>query len=116
MPVGLCFISILFLLLNIEALAWHETQSERVRKSPKVKSCACRSKVMLHETSVSWMRHRLTISTPVNPATETREEYVSRLKRVCAEIHANYDLEGLSRAFPSRVQAVKAAEGDRIAK
>ena len=71
---------------------------------------------MLHETSVSWMRHRLTISTPVNPANETREEYVSRLKRVCAEINANYDLEGLSRAFPSRVQAVKAAEGDRIAK
>jgi hypothetical protein len=72
--------------------------------------------VMLHETAVSWMRHRLTISTPINAATETREEYVSRLKRVCAEINANYDVEGLSRAFPSRVQAVKDAGGDRIAK
>jgi len=46
----------------------------------------------------------------------TREAYVSRLKTVCAEINAQYDVDGLSRAFPSRVQAVKDAEGDRIAK
>jgi hypothetical protein len=38
------------------------------------------------------------------------------LKRVCAEINANYDVEGLSKAFPARVQAVKDAKGDRIAK
>ncbi len=72
--------------------------------------------IMLHETAVSWIRHRLRETTPASAETETTDEYGARLRRVCADINATLDVEGLSRAFHSRVQAVLDAEGDRIQK
>ena len=72
--------------------------------------------LMLHETAVSWVRRRLTESTPASAASETRETYVTRLKQVCADINASLDVEGLSRAFPARVRALLEAKGDRITK
>jgi hypothetical protein len=72
--------------------------------------------MMLHETAVAWIRHRLTLSTPKEPAEETRCEYESRLKMICSDINRECNVEGLCRAFLKRVQALKEAEGDRISK
>ena len=72
--------------------------------------------MMLHETAVSWIRHGLTISTPKEPAEETRCEYASRLKAICSDINRELNVEGLCRGFLKRVRALKDAEGDRISK
>ena len=72
--------------------------------------------IHLHETAVSWIRHRLLVTTTKSPASETREEYTARLKRVVADINKSLDVEGLCQSFPARVQAVLDAKGDRIHK
>ena len=45
---------------------------------------------------------------------ETPAEYAARLRSICQHINANFDVEGLCRKFPERVQLVVDAEGDRI--
>ena len=45
----------------------------------------------MHETAVSWLRHRLSRSTPPKCWQESREEYGRRLKRMAA---ATDDVEG----------------------
>ena len=72
--------------------------------------------MQLLETAVSWVRHRLTRTTPKSAAEETREEYVARLKQVCADINATLDVESLCWGFPARVEGVRKAEGDRLTK
>jgi len=72
--------------------------------------------VHLHETAVSWLRYQLTLSTPSNAWKETREQYSTRLKACCAKINASYDVEGLCRAFPRRIEALVDNDGDRISK
>jgi len=72
--------------------------------------------MMLHETAVSWMRHRLVLSTPKSPAQETRCEYASRLKAACHDINQNFNVEGLCRRFLKRVQDLKDAGGGRLPK
>ena len=70
--------------------------------------------VMLHETAVSWMRHRLARSVPAKPWEETREQYSSRLEQVVAEINETLDVEGLCRALPKRIEDLVATRGDRL--
>ena len=70
--------------------------------------------VMLHETAVSWMRHRLARSVPAKPWEETTEQYSSRLKQVVAEINETLDVEGLCRALPKRIEDLVATRGDRL--
>ena len=70
--------------------------------------------MMLHETAVSWIRHRLVLSTPKSPAEETRSEYASRLKLACRDINDKLDVEGLCRGFLKRVRALRDAEGGRL--
>ena len=72
--------------------------------------------VMLHETTVAWMRQRLSKTRPQQAWTETREEYRSRLKTCAAYIGENYNVEGLCRESPTRLRQLKEAEGDRISK
>ena len=72
--------------------------------------------VHLHETAVSWIRYQLTLSTPTIAWKETREQYTSRLKACCAEINKAYDVDGLCRALPRRIEALIDSEGDRINK
>lgn len=72
--------------------------------------------MMLHETAVSWIRHRLVHSTPKSPAQETRCEYTARLKDACRDINQKLDVEGLCRAFLKRVHALKDAKGGRLPK
>ena len=48
--------------------------------------------VLLHETAVSWLRHRLAQSTPKQCWKETRVEYGRRLKRCCEAVNKDFDL------------------------
>ena len=57
----------------------------------------------------------MTQTTPASPETETPKDYEARLKQICADINATQDVEGLSRAFLSRVQDAMEARG-RITK
>ena len=70
--------------------------------------------VLLHETAVSWLRMRLTRSTPKKCWEETREEYGRRLKRCCEEVNKECDVEGLCQGFPKRIKLLKDKEGERL--
>ena len=72
--------------------------------------------VHLHETAVSWLRYQLMISIPNAEWQETREQYTARIKACCAKINQSYDVDGLCRAFPRRIQALIDSDGDRINK
>ena len=69
---------------------------------------------LLHETAVSWLRHRLAQSTPKECWKETRPEYGSRLKRCCDEVNRDLDVEGLCKQLPKRLKLLKDTEGDRL--
>ena len=69
---------------------------------------------LLHETSVSWLRHRLAQSTPKKCWAETRSEYGRRLKRCCEQVNKDLDVEGLSKQLPKRLKLLKDKLGDRL--
>ena len=72
--------------------------------------------VMLHETSVAWIRRREAVTRKRQPWTETVEEFGARLRDICAHINEHFDVEGLCHGLPERLQMVIDAEGDRISK
>ena len=72
--------------------------------------------LMLHETAVAWVRHRLTKTRPKQAWTETLGEYRARLKNCAAYINDNYDVEGLCRGLPKRLRTLDERRGDRIDK
>ena len=69
---------------------------------------------LLHETAVSWLRHRLAQSTPKKCWAETRPEYGRRLKRCCDEVNKDLDVEGLSNGLPKRLKKLHDKGGDRL--
>ena len=72
--------------------------------------------VLLHETAVSWLRHRLSRSTPRNCWEESREDYGRRLKRCCDEVNKECDVEGLCKGLPKRMKLLQEKDGDRLKK
>ena len=72
--------------------------------------------VLLHETAVSWLRHRLSRSTPRKCWQESREEYGRRLKRCCEEVNKECDVEGLCKGLPKRMKLLEDKDGDRLRK
>ena len=70
--------------------------------------------VMLHETAVSWLRRRLTESLPARCWEETPAAFAARLRAACAHVNANYNVEGLCREFPSRIQQLIDHKGGRL--
>ena len=70
--------------------------------------------LMLHETAVSWTRHRLALTLPTKPWLETREEFAKRVHSVCRSINAECRVGRLCSAFPKRIDMLIAREGDRI--
>ena len=70
--------------------------------------------ILLHETAVSWLRVRLTESTPTRSWEETRVEYSGRLKRCCDDINAHLEVEGLCRAWPKRIRQLRDLEEGRL--
>lgn len=71
---------------------------------------------MLHETAESWMRNQLTKTLPQKPWEETVDDYHTRLRACAAYINDNYDVEGLCKELPQRVESFLARKGDRIHK
>ena len=70
--------------------------------------------LMLHETTVSWIRLRLGKTVPVKPWEETRVEYAARLKMICEDINSNLEVEALCRGFLKRIQKLVDREGGRF--
>ena len=68
----------------------------------------------LHKTSVAWIRHRLAKSVPTRAWEETRDAYTARLKRVVDDINRNCDVEGLCRAFMTRINKLVERKGGRL--
>ncbi len=83
-------------------------------RAPMGLRTACAREVLLHETAVAWVRRREAVTRASVPWTETVAEFGSRLRSICQHTNGTYDVEGLCRGFPKRVQAVIDAEGDRI--
>ena len=70
---------------------------------------------MLHETVVSWLRHRLTRTVPAKAWEETPLAFATRLRQCCAEINSSLDVDGLCRDFPSRTHKLVDKKGGRLA-
>lgn len=70
--------------------------------------------LMLHETAVAWLRQRLAATLPSRAWEETPAAFGARLRMCALFINKQYDVEGLCRAFPRRVQALAAAKGGRL--
>ena len=72
--------------------------------------------VMLHETAVAWLRWRLKRSVPKEPWTETRDQFETRLKQQTQYVSDHYDVAGLCREFPERLEMLIEEEGGRLSK
>jgi hypothetical protein len=70
--------------------------------------------VLLHETAVSWLRHRLTETLPTKPWEETPAAYGTRLRQCCAAVNVDLEVENLCRAFPGRIQKLVDKKGGRL--
>ena len=74
------------------------------------------AQVLLHETAVAWSRNQLKLTSPRQPWKETREDFATRLREVCRFINAKYQVEGLCREFPMRIQLLIDKKGDSLRK
>ena len=59
-------------------------------------------------------RLRLEQSLPTRPWEETPDAFAARLRRCCADINAQLNVDGLCRAFPKRIQQLVDRQGDRL--
>ena len=73
--------------------------------------------MLLHKTAVAWFRNRMRQEkSEVLPWLETQEQWTRRARKVFAYVNENYDVAGLCREFPDRLQSVKEGEGERLPK
>ena len=73
--------------------------------------------VLLHETAVAWFRKRMRTERPeVLPWEETQDMWVKRARRAVAAINQEYDVAGLCREFPERLQDLVDGGGERLRK
>ena len=72
--------------------------------------------MMLHETVVGWIRFCERRSLPKKPWEETEEQFEARLRGIAQKINTEYNLEGLCRELPERVDKLVDAEGEKIGK
>ena len=68
----------------------------------------------MHEMAVAWIRRREAITQRVQPWLESIEQFQSRMRDICEHINAYFDVDGLCRAFPKRLEKVIESEGDRV--
>ena len=72
--------------------------------------------VLLHETAVAWFRKLMRKETPeVAPWEETQEQWTRRARKVVRLMNQKYDVLGLCRDFPRRLEDVLERKGDRLA-
>ena len=72
--------------------------------------------LMLHETAVAWLTNRLKLTTPVASWNETPEDFGARLRQATDYINSHYDVEGLQRGLPARLEELDNRKGGRIGK
>ena len=72
--------------------------------------------LMLHETAVAWLTNRLRVTAPAKSWEETAEQFGARLKQAADYVNAHYDVEGLQRELPARLDRLCDREGARISK
>ena len=72
--------------------------------------------LMLHETAVAWVRRGLTWTLPARPWEETTEAFGARLREVVRKVNDEYNVEGLCRELPTRVEILYDAEGGKLQK
>ena len=68
--------------------------------------------VMLHETAVAWVRALQKTTSPKQPWEETREASGERMRGIARRVNSEYNVEGLCREFPDRIQCLIDVEGD----
>lgn len=69
---------------------------------------------MLHETAVAWIRNRQKVTTPKEPWAETVEQFGQRMREIVTYCNDNYDVEGLCKELPVRVQKLVDNKGGRL--
>ena len=74
------------------------------------------SDLLLHETAVAWLRYKMKLSTPARPWKETSEQHKARLQEACRKVNAEYNVEGLCKQLPERLDKLKEKKGDRLKK
>ena len=72
--------------------------------------------LMLHETTVAWLRFLLKRSLPKKPWEETREAFETRLKAQTQYVNDHYDVDSLCRQFPERMEELIRRGGNRLPK
>ena len=72
--------------------------------------------LMLHETAVAWLTHRLRVTTPAQSWKETAEDFGARLRAAADWVNTHHDVEGLQRELPARLVELRNREGGRIGK
>ena len=70
--------------------------------------------VLLHETAVSWIRHRERTSRVICPWKESTGHFIHRLREAVQHINDNHGVEGLCRGLPKRLDDLAANDGDRL--
>ena len=74
------------------------------------------SDLMLHEAAVSWIRVLLSSTIPARPWEESPAQLIARLKRIAGRINAEYDVAGLCRELPTRVEELARRGGGKLTK
>ena len=74
------------------------------------------AQVLLHETAVAWVRLQQTRTTPRQPWTENRAAFGERMRAIARRINEEYNVEGLCREFPGRIQQLIDLGGDTLNK
>ena len=71
---------------------------------------------MGRHTAVSWIRSLLAITLPARPWEASPQQHISRLKRVAGQANADYDVAGLCRELPARVEELVHQGGGTLRK
>ena len=84
-------------------------------------SCAAQqpgklSDLLLHETAAAWIRLKLSRTLPARPWEESPKQLITRLKRVAARINQEYNVDGLCKDLPKRVELLQQRGGGKLKK
>ena len=74
------------------------------------------SDLLLHETAIAWVREQERATLPKRPWEETTAQFSQRLKRIVANVNRNFDVAGLCRELPARVDELHRRNGHKLKK
>ena len=70
--------------------------------------------LMLYETAMAWVIHRLKATRSARAWEETEAEFGERLRSVAEYINTTFDVESLCKGLPQRIAKLRDAKGDRL--